>query len=470
MKGLIRIKNAIVTYINRSKNGKILFLVIMLIFYISGCGEKSTVEGHVLSSLVCKKLDNPPAVSSDMMLIPEVDMEKMNDDEISESDFANVRESDPRNIIKGLCQNFTLYDYEIYATDDKDYAIIVRWYDGKPAFPYWMYKKEGEWFIETISIPDETYSGYTEKIEFHELSGLEKKIVVIQTANSQGHGNTFIFQISSNRLQCIGYLEGSVNRNRTLLTSEDEAKSYTSFYANDGRLQVDFQDINNDGFEEMLVYGRQLNYEGQLYGVEKLTDVETVKSAYQFEKDTFVEISNPQYEVSDIINNTTMKYYHLWGSNDDLDRQVLEIIEKDETGMLYSLNWANGPVIESVPIIGNEIYKTEILQKEEGKAGFYVITEQIAERSRIYQVFLWESGELREVFIDEYRDYSLIDEEAYLTGDQYNTYRCVINGNVLIMKGARLIMDAEGNVCEVDTEPRKFQYVNGYFEPVENAE
>ena len=46
----------------------------------------------------------------------------------------------------------------------------------------------------------------------------------------------------------------------------------------------------------------------------------------------------------------------------------------------------------------------------------------------------------------------------------------MIEDDILIMKGARLILDEKGNVCGVDVEPRKFQYENGYFKATENTE
>lgn len=81
----------------------------------------------------------------------------------------------------------------------------------------------------------------------------------------------------------------------------------------------------------------------------------------------------------------------------------------------------------------------------------------------VITVFIWEDGNLREVFVDEYRNYSLIDEESYLSGDLYNTYGCYIDGDALMMRGARLVLDEEGNVIGVDSEMRKYHYTNGYF-------
>lgn len=167
-------------------------------------------------------------------------------------------------------------------------------------------------------------TGQVENVEFHKLSGLDEEILIIQGAINQGHGNTFVFRILDNRPECIGYVRRSIDRNwgKPLNATEIE------LYAGRGNLQVAFQDIDNDGYEEMLVYGRK-----------------------------------PIYEVE----------------------------PKDEE-------------------------------------------------------------ELREVFVDEYWHYTLVDEEPYLTLHRYNSYGCRIEDDMLYMYGSRLILDGNGNVCGVDKQ------------------
>ncbi len=471
MKDLIRIKNTIVTCINRSRSSKILFLAIMLICCISGCGEKGTVEGNGLSTLVHGKLDNPPVASGNMMPMPEVDIEKMNDDEISESDFANVREENFWNILKGLLKKYS-NDYEIYATDNENYALVVCWFGGKPGIDCWLYKENEEWHIENVEVPDTFLDmGHVENVEFHKLDGLGKEILIVQDANNQGHGDTYVFQILNNRPRCIGCVRRSVDRN----WNEPMAATEIELYAGRGNLQVAFQDIDNDGFEELLVYGRKLIYEVEPKDEEELREVEIVKMAYNMEGDEFTEISDSQYEIKDILNNTGMEYYHLWGVEGNVDRQILEEVEADGTGTLYSVNWIDEmPIKNEIRTIESRIHKLKILPErlwnEKRESNIYVVTEQTDGKSRIYQIFQWEEGGLREVFVDEYRHYTLIDEEPYLTLDEYNSYGCWIEDNILYMHGPRLILDGNGNVCGVDKKVRKFQYVNGYFESVENTE
>ena len=393
--------------------------------------------------------------------------EILSENDFKSEDVINIADEDFRVVLKKLCRRQAANcDYEIYATDNENYALVLVSEDSFKT-PYWLYKNNKEWHIEYLTVPEPYCVGNVDNVEFYELPGLEATLLIVQDVSNMGNGSTYVFQIVNNEVQCVGASIEGVRRNRATWADSDR----TDFYANEGRTQIAFKDINYDGKEELLVYARKLIYACTPAEIQELLEVETVKWAYLFQDGNFVKMENSEFIFDGNLIDTNLRYYHLWGISADVSNQVLEIIEEDGTGTLYSLNWIDEKsTIENIPIIGNEIYKTEISQKEEGKAGFYVITEQVAERSRIYQVFLWESGELREVFIDEYRDYSLIDEETYLTGDQYNTYRCVINGDVLIMKGARLLMDAEGNVCGVETEPRKFQYVNGYFEPVENTE
>lgn len=391
---------------------------------------------------------------------------------LSESDFEsenviNLVDEDFMTVLKKLCRRQDgNCDYEIYATDNENYALVLV-LEGNFKIPYWLYKNDEKWCIEYLAVPEPYYVGNVDNVEFYELPGLEATLLIIQDASNMGNGSTHVFQIVNNELQCVGTSIEGVRRNRATWADSN----WTDFYADEGRTQIAFQDINYDGKEELLVYARKLIYACTPAEIQELLEVENVKWAYLFQNGNFVKMEKSEFSFDGNFNDTNLKYYHLWGISANVTNQVLEIIEGDGIETLYLLNWIDDkPIIENVSTIGNEIYKTEILQKEVGKANAYVITEQIAEGGRIYQVFLWEAGELREVFTDEYRDYSLIDEETYLTGEQYNTYECMIEDDILIMKGARLILDEKGNVCGVDVEPRKFQYENGYFKATENTE
>ncbi len=121
--------------------------------------------------------------------------------------------------------------------------------------------------------------------------------------------------------------------NRATWTDSDR----TDFYANEGRTQIVFQDINFDGKEEMLVYVRKLIYACAPTEIQELLEVETVKWAYLFQDGYFVEMENSEFT---------------FDSN------------------------------------SKDAMKSKILQREGGKTDAYVITEQIAEDGRIYQVFL----------------------------------------------------------------------------------
>lgn len=310
-----------------------------------------------------------------------------------------------------------LNDYEIYATDNLNYALVVCWFGGRPSVPYWLYKENEEWYIEDIEVPDIIFdTGNVKNVELHELPKLDKKILIIQTESNQGHGDTLVFQIVNNRLQCIGYILQSVDYNWV----EPMGATEIELYAGRGNLQVAFQDIDNDGMEEMLLYGRKLIYEVEPKDEEELRETEIVKLAYDMEGDEFTEISNPQYEIKDILNNTGMKYYHLWGIEGNVERQILEEVETDGTETLYSVNWADKtPRKNEVQTIESRIHELEILPErlwnEKRENNVYVVTEQTDGKSRVYQVFQWEEEGLREVFVDEYRHYTLVDEEPYLT-------------------------------------------------------
>ena len=464
-------KNTIGKHTGLKNSGAILLLVIFLVCCLTGCGEKKTAEGNGVSVPLCEKLDSHFAVSDNLISLTEADMEEMSFRSISENDFENVREKDFRNILKGLFRKYS-NDYEIYATDNSDYALVVSWYGGTPSASYWLYKEYGEWHIENVEVPDTFLdTGQVENVEFHKLNGVKKELLVIQGVNNQGHGNTFVFRTSNNRLQCIGYVERSIDRNWV----EPMCATEIELYAGKGNLQVAFQDIDSDGYEEMLVYGRKLIYEVEPEDEEELREVEIVKKAYNMEGEEFIEIPDPQYEIKDILNNTGMKYYHLWGIEGDVDRQVLKEVEEDGTGTLYSVDWINEmPIKKRVQTMENRINKLKILPRryrnEKRESNIYVVTEQANEKSRVYQILQWEEGGLREVFADEYRNYTLIDEEPYLTLHRYNSYGCWIEDDMLYMNGSRLILDEEGNICGVDNKERRFQYVNGYFEPVENTD
>ena len=468
MRGLIRMKNIIGMHISRKSKKNIILVILLLICFISGCGGKITTEENALSVLLCGKLNERSIVFSNIMFMPEIDIEKVNDNGITESDFANVREENFRNILKELFKNYS-NDYEIYATDNSNYALVVCWYGGRPDITYWLYKENGEWHIDFPDIFFDT--GQVENVEFHKLSGLDEEILIIQGANNQGHGNTFVFRILDNRPECIGYVRRSIDRN----WGEPLNATEIELYAGRGNLQVAFQDIDNDGYEEMLLYGRKLIYEVEPKDEEELREVEIIKMAYNKEGNEFTEIPNPQYEIKNILNNTGMKYYHLWGIEGDVDRQILEEVEADGTGTLYSVDWIDEmPRKNEVRTMESRIHEVEILPErlwnEKRENNVYVVTEQTDGKSRVYQVFQWEEEGLREVFVDEYRHYTLVDEEPYLTLHRYNSYGCRIEDDMLYMHGSRLILDGNGNVCGVDNQARKFQYVNGYFEPVKNTE
>lgn len=462
-------KNIIGMHISRKSKKNIILVILLLICFISGCGGKITTEENALSVLLCGKLNERSIVFSNIMFMPEIDIEKVNDNGITESDFANVREENFRNILKELFKNYS-NDYEIYATDNSNYALVVCWYGGRPDITYWLYKENGEWHIDFPDIFFDT--GQVENVEFHKLSGLDEEILIIQGANNQGHGNTFVFRILDNRPECIGYVRRSIDRN----WGEPLNAIEIELYAGRGNLQVAFQDIDNDGYEEMLLYGRKLIYEVEPKDEEELREVEIIKMAYNMEGNEFTEIPNPQYEIKNILNNTGMKYYHLWGIEGDVDRQILEEVEADGTGTLYSVDWIDEmPRKNEVRTMESKIHEVEILPErfwsdEMRGDNIYVVTEQTDGKSRVYQVFQWEEEGLREVFVDEYRHYTLVDEEPYLTLHRYNSYGCRIEDDMLYMHGSRLILDGNGNACGVDNQARKFQYVNGYFEPVKNTE
>lgn len=452
------------------KRIKYFFIILICIAQFASCGKRERAGEQIIKDENNNRDEISLINSKEITFLNNV-IETKIEVILSKNDFKseniiNIAYEDFREILKKLCRRQAgNCDYEIYATDNENYALVLVLEDNYKT-PYWLYKKDGKWRVEYLTVPEPYCVGNVDNVKFCELPGLEAILLIIQDASNMGNGSTYVFQIVNNELQCVGTSIEGVHRNRATWADSDR----TDFYANEGRTQIVFQDINFDGKEEMLVYARKLTYACTPTEIQELLEVETVKWAYLFQDGNFVEMENPEFTF-DGNSKDAMKYYHLWGISADVGNQVLEIIEGDGTGTLYLLNWGDKkPIIENVPIIGNEIYKTKILQREEGKTDAYVITEQIAEGGRIYQVFLWEAEELREVFVDEYRDYSLIDEETYLTGEQYNTYRCTIDDDILTIKGARLILDEEGNVCGVDIKPRKFQYKNGYFEVAENIE
>ena len=226
-------KNIIGVHMSQKSRRKIFWIIILLTCLISGCGEKNTTEENTLSVLLCGKLNEQSVVLSNIMLMPEVDIEKMNDNGISENDFANVREENFRNILKRLFKKYS-NDYEIYATDSSNYALVVTWYGGRPDITYWLYKENGEWHIYFPDIFFDT--GQVENVEFHKLSELDEEILIIQGANNQGHGNTFIFRILDNRPECIGYVRRSIDRNWVEPLNATEIE----LYAGRGNLQVAF--------------------------------------------------------------------------------------------------------------------------------------------------------------------------------------------------------------------------------------
>ena len=112
----------------------------------------------------------------------------------------------------------------------------------------------------------------------------------------------------------------------------------------------------------MLVYGRKPIYEVEPKDEEELREVEIVKMAYNMEGDEFTEISDPQYEIKDILNNTGVKYYHLWGTEGNVDRQILEEVEADGTGTLYTVDWIDEtPRKNEVQTMESRINELEIL-------------------------------------------------------------------------------------------------------------
>ena len=132
--------------------------------------------GNALSDLLCEKLNEIPIFFNNIMFMPEIDIEKINDNEITESNFANVREKNFGNILKGLFKRY-LNDYEIYATDNLNYALVVCWFGGRPSVPYWLYKENEEWYIEDIEVPDIIFdTGNVKNVELHELPKLDKKV------------------------------------------------------------------------------------------------------------------------------------------------------------------------------------------------------------------------------------------------------------------------------------------------------
>ena len=142
-------KNTIGKHTGLKNSSAILLLVIFLVCCLTGCGEKKTAEGNGVSIPLCEKLDSHFAVSDNLISLTEADMEEMSFRSISENDFENVGEKDFRNILKGLFRKYS-NDYEIYAIDNSDYALVVSWYGGTPSASYWLYKEYGEWHIENV--------------------------------------------------------------------------------------------------------------------------------------------------------------------------------------------------------------------------------------------------------------------------------------------------------------------------------
>ena len=442
-----------------------------------GCGKVDSFKENGIQKEMGKDSNEDKGVSNKLMEkleIPSVDavMEWANEDILSENDLepeniSQISEKDFRKLLKRLCRfEGRNWNYEIYVIDNMKYALVVI-QSGSNKVPFWLYQEEGEWHLGNFIVPEEVSIGQFDYAEFHWIESWGKTVLIMQTASNQGNGDTYAFLIEDNQLKCIGYGLGRVCRHRATFSSTNK----TDFYANEGRAQVAFQDINGDEIPEMLVYGRKLIYMCTPKEIKNLIGVEIEKRAYEYKNDSLSEIENPQYDTKNLSNETTEKCYHLWGLNADVDSQIMEVTEVNGTEALYSLNWEKDKlVVANVPIEGSEIYKTEIMNRynvycEPGEMSLpFIATEQISEKGRIYQIFAWEKEGLREVFVDEYRNYSLIDEEIYMTGEQYNTYGCDVYEDILYIAGARLVMDEEGTVSGIDSKARKYRYENGYFQ------
>lgn len=332
----------------KRKTKSILIISLLCCTFCTGCGLKD--ENRNQSNRILNQMNFDPKNISVDLAVEFADEDILSENDLQSENISQIAEKNFWNLVKRLCRlNHKRWNYEIFATDNRECALIVI-QNGSSQIPFWLYQDKEEWHVENLDIPENAaLGGNFDYAEFHWVESWNKEVMIMQTASNQGNGDTFAFFIEENRLKCIGYGIGTVCRHRMISSGQEQ----TSFYAGEGRSKIAFSDIDDDGIEEMLVYGKKLIYVCKEGEIGDLLDTEIEMKVYQYKEGNLVEMKDQQIETDFLFNRTTEKYYHLWGINAEVDHQILVKNETDERGILYSVNWGQDePTITEIPIIG----------------------------------------------------------------------------------------------------------------------
>lgn len=393
------------------------------------------------------------------------------------TEISKIDKSSFWSTVEAVYEKNQYYPYEIYSTDDPNYALVIMGYYYKNV--YWVYRDGDQWIMEDMIAGGLFEGGSIDNVEFHQLTGMEKTILVLQDSNNRGNGGTTVYQIVDNRLECVACDYGSVQRCGYI----GEGYVDTFFWGGEiGAMEVAFQDINQDGNEEFLLYGRRLNYAVKDLEAAEPLGTEIVHKSYQYVDDHYEVAEDLNFDSQDLSHDTLIQSYYLYRC--DANRFWVEKTLPNKENQVFLAEIKEEEVeLSEIEIVGNVITDIEIepgLHSDtDTEDNWIFILEQTSEKGRTYQLVEIRNGKAETLFVDEYRNYPLQKEESYLLGTEYNTYQCDMNNylwqdenenanNRLQIKGSILIMDEAGNITGKDYVDKEFEYVNGKFQLIEN--
>lgn len=377
------------------------------------------------------------------------------------TEISKIDKSSFWSTVEAVYEKNEYYPYEIYSTDDPNYALVIMGYYYKNV--YWVYRDGDQWIMEDMIASGLFEGGFVDNVEFHQLPGIEKTILVLQDSNNQGNGGTTVYQIVDNRLEYIGFDARSVQRCGYI----GEGYVDTSFWGGEiGAMEVAFQDINQDGKEEFLLYGRELNYAVRDLEAAELLETEIVNKCYQYVDDHYEVAEDLNFDSQDLLHDTLLQSYYLYRC--DSNRFLVEKTLPDKENQVFLAEIKEEEVeLSEIEIVGNVITDIEIepgLHSDTDTEGNWIfILEQTGKKGRTYQLVEIQNGKAETLFVDEYRNYPLQKEESYLLGTEYNTYSCHMNDDKLCVQGSLLVVDENGHVSGKDYVDRTYEFVDGEF-------
>ena len=182
---------------------------------------------------------------------------------------------------------------EVRRSSDCDSLYFVKYYEEKDWFEWFkVFCIKNDKILWTVE-PDSAIKGKmgmrTRSGRIFKLSNLDAPILEIFDASHQGNGSMYLFKIHSNKLTLVFEEEHAVDFNYEMSGFyQDSSQVFKN-----GRLSPYYNDINNDGFLDLILKDSVQTYKHDEFDTEKLISTHLFERRFLWDKrkQTFVEIN-----------------------------------------------------------------------------------------------------------------------------------------------------------------------------------